>query len=183
MKYKDSSTTLRKNETGFVDNKFVSTNAEGYNILKIKIRNQRMPTIGDKFSSRHGQKGTVGIVYKQEDIPYTKDGIVPDIIVNPHAIPSRMTIAQLMECILGKACVNYGYLGDGTAFNNVKVEDISNILMKSGYEKNGNEVLYNGINGEQINTDIFIGPTYYQKLKHMSQDVKYTAVQVDQLYK
>ena len=105
------------------------------------------------------------MTYPQEDMPFTKDGIVPDIVINPHAIPSRMTIAQLIECILGKSCALLGYEGDGTGFNNTNVDDIIRILQSQGFDGTGNEVLYGGINGEQMKTSIFI--TYYQKLKHM----------------
>ena len=168
--YKDNSTSLRKNENGYVDGNYITTNSDGYRICKMKIRSFRFPEIGDKFSSRHGQKGTVGMVYNQEDMPFTKDGIVPDIIINPHAIPSRMTIAQLIECILGKVCCETGNVGDGTAFNKVVVEDIAKMLQSAGHEKYGNEVLYNGFTGEQLHTQIFMGPTYYQRLKHMSGD-------------
>jgi len=111
------------------------------------------------------------MIYRQEDMPYTKDGIVPDIIVNPHAIPSRMTIAQLMECVLGKACVSIGGYGDGTPFMNTDIKHIGNALEHNcGFESNGNEVLYNGITGKQMDVSIFIGPTYYQRLKHMVED-------------
>jgi DNA-directed RNA polymerase II subunit RPB2 len=111
------------------------------------------------------------MIYTQEDMPFTQDGIVPDIIINPHAIPSRMTIGQIMECILGKACVfNGNQFGDSTPFTDLKVEDISSILEEHNVERYGNEVLYNPITGEQIKTSIFIGPTYYQRLKHMVSD-------------
>ena len=110
------------------------------------------------------------MVYPEEDMPFTKDGIKPDLIMNHHAVPSRMTIAQLIECILGKTCSQLGCLGDATAFNRVNVNNISNILESQGFEGKGNEVLYNGFNGEQMKTSIFFGPTYYQKLKHMSGD-------------
>ena len=169
-KFIDSSTSVKTNESGFIDDNYLNTNGDGYKFCKVRIRNSRVPYIGDKFSSRHGQKGTIGMIFNQADMPYTKDGIVPDIIVNPHAIPSRMTIAQLMECILGKSCLLGGYQGDGTVFNNINVNDISNILEQFNYEKYGNEVLYNGFTGEQLKTSIFIGPTYYQRLKHMTED-------------
>jgi DNA-directed RNA polymerase beta subunit len=177
IQYKDNSTSMKNNESGFIDKNgasdkyFTNTNGDGYNFAKVRIRSDRTPTIGDKFSSRHGQKGTCGMMYRQEDMPFTADGIVPDIIVNPHAIPSRMTIGQLMECIMGKACAHMGTFGYGTAFNGTNVEDIANLLEnKCGMERYGNEILYNSRTGEQIHTEIFIGPTYYQRLKHMVQD-------------
>jgi len=169
-KFIDSSTCVKSNESGYIDDNYINTNGDGYKFCKVRIRNSRVPLIGDKFSSRHGQKGTIGMVFNQADLPFTKDGIVPDIIINPHAIPSRMTIAQLMECILGKSCLIGGYQGDGTVFNNISVNNISNILEGFNYEKNGNEVLYNGFTGEQLKTTIYIGPTYYQRLKHMTED-------------
>ena len=168
--YKDNSTTLRRNEKGYVDKNYITTNGDGYKICKTRIRSFRKPQIGDKFSSRHGQKGTVGMIYKSEDMPFSSNGIVPDIIINPHAIPSRMTIAQLIECILGKVCCETGNIGDGTAFNKIVVKKITEMLLKAGHEMNGNEILYNGFTGEQMKTSIFIGPTYYQRLKHMSGD-------------
>ena len=121
-------------------------------------------------NSRSAQKGTIGMVYNHQDMPFTKDGISPDIIMNPHAIPSRMTIGQLMECIMGKACCHIGAAGDSTPFTDCSVESIANVLSKSGFEKYGNEILYNGRTGEQMKTEIFIGPTYYQRLKHMVSD-------------
>jgi len=169
-KYRDCSTCIRNNETGYIDNNYIDRNGEGYRFAKTKLRSIRIPEIGDKLSSRHGQKGTIGMTYQQKDMPFTKDGITPDIIINPHAIPSRMTIAQLIECILGKACSLLGYEGDGTGFNNTNVNNIIDILQSCGYEGMGNEVLYSGITGEQLKTKIFMGPTYYQKLKHMSCD-------------
>ena len=169
-KYRDCSTSIRSNETGYLDENYIDRNSEGYRFAKTKLRSIRIPEIGDKLSSRHGQKGTIGMTYQQQDMPFTKDGITPDIIINPHAIPSRMTIAQLIECILGKACSILGYEGDGTGFNNTNVNDVIDILQSCGYEGMGNEVLYSGITGEQLKTKIFMGPTYYQKLKHMSSD-------------
>jgi DNA-directed RNA polymerase beta subunit len=121
-------------------------------------------------NSRSAQKGTCGMLYEQADMPFTKDGISPDIIMNPHAIPSRMTMGQLLECVMGKACCFLGNYGDATPFNELHIEDIADILQKCGMERYGNEVMYNSRTGEQINTDIFIGPTYYQRLKHMTID-------------
>ena len=177
IQYKDNSTSMKNNESGFIDKNgandkyFTNTNGDGYNFAKIRVRSDRTPTIGDKVSSRHGQKGTCGMMYRQEDMPFTAEGLVPDIIVNPHAIPSRMTIGQLMECIMGKACAHMGTFGYGTAFNGTNVEEIADILEnKCGMERYGNEIMYNSRTGEQIHTEIFIGPTYYQRLKHMTAD-------------
>lgn len=122
-------------------------------------------------NSRHGQKGSLGIVYTSDEMPFTKNGIVPDIIINPHAIPSRMTIGQLLECLMGKVGAELGCIGDGSPFGKIRVETLSEILEKKcGYERHGNEIMYNGNTGEQIETDIFIGPTFYQRLKHMVDD-------------
>lgn len=125
-------------------------------------------------SSRHGQKGTVGMLYRQEDMPFNKDGISPDIIINPHCIPSRMTIAQLMECIMGKACALQGTYGDATPFTDLSIDDISKELEHAGVECFGNEVMYNSRTGEQIPCLIFMGPTYYQRLKHMTDDKQHS---------
>ena len=169
-KYRDSSVSIKNNENGYIDSNYIDTNGDGYKFCKVRIRSSRIPDIGDKFSSRHGQKGTIGMVYREQDMPFSKDGIVPDIIINPHAIPSRMTIAQLLECVVGKSCAMGGYMGDGTAFNHNDISSISKGLESFGFEGHGNEVLYNGATGEQMNTSIYMGPTYYQKLKHMSGD-------------
>ncbi len=169
-KYKDTSICIKNNESGYIDKNYIDTNGSGFKFCKVRIRSIKLPEIGDKFSSRHGQKGTVGMVLEQCDMPFTKDGITPDIIINPHAIPSRMTVAQLLECLLGKTCSLSGYNGDSTAFNEKNTNNISKILENLGFEGKCNEVLYNGINGEQIHTSIFMGPTYYQRLKHMSSD-------------
>ena len=168
--YRDSSTFLKSNETGYIDKIYVNRNGDGHKFCKVRVRSIRVPKIGDKFSSRHGQKGTCGMLLPEEDMPFTKDGIRPDIIVNPHAIPSRMTIAQLIECILGKVATLQGGYGDGTPFNDTSVDKIMEALEKHNFEGSGNEVLYNGFNGKQLKTKIFIGPTYYQRLKHMVED-------------
>lgn len=122
-------------------------------------------------SSRHGQKGTMGMILNPEDMPQTADGVTPDMIINPHCIPSRMTIAQLMETLLGKMCCKAGALGDGTPFNGASVEQITRIMRDEyGLEPHGNEILYNGYTGRMMETSIFIGPCYYQRLRHCSAD-------------
>ena len=168
--FRDCSIALRSNENGYIDKVSINRNSEGHRFCKVRVRSQRIPTVGDKFSSRHGQKGTVGMVYQQQDMPYTKDGIVPDLIMNPHAVPSRMTIAQLIECVMGKACVNLGGFGNGTPFVECNLENITQVLEGFGFNKHGNEILYNGRTGKQMNVSIFMGPTYYQRLKHLVDD-------------
>jgi len=167
---RDCSTSMKANENGIVDNVLISTTKEGYRFTKVRIRNVRVPQVGDKFASRHGQKGTIGMTYRQEDMPFTVEGIVPDIIVNPHAIPSRMTIAQLIECLLGKVVVFQGCEGDATPFTDVTVEDISTRLHAMGYQKFGNEHLFQGHTGRPMCARVFIGPTFYQRLKHLVDD-------------
>jgi hypothetical protein len=139
-------------------------------VCKVRFRKVRRAELGDKLCSRHGQKGVIGMIIPAEDMPFTKDGIVPDIIINPHAIPSRMTIGHLVECIFAKVCTLEGALGDGSVFIPVDYEKLGSDLEKFKFEKNGNEVLYNGKTGRQIDTEIFIGPTYYLRLKHMVAD-------------
>jgi hypothetical protein len=170
ISYQDSSLTMKTNDDGYIDMNYKGINSDGYGFCKVRIRKNRKPEIGDKCASCSAQKGTIGMTYKHQDMPYTKDGIVPDIIMNPHAIPSRMTIAQLMECIMGKAGCHIGAFGDSTPYNDCTVEDIAKVLEMSGMERYGNEIMYNGRTGEQIRTEIFIGPTYYQRLKHMVTD-------------
>jgi DNA-directed RNA polymerase II subunit RPB2 len=138
----------------------------------VRIREERFPSIGDKFCSRCGQKGTVGLIIPEKDMPFTKDGLRPDIIINPHAIPTRMTIGQLIESLMGKACVLHGGFGNCTAYTNngTKHESFGSILTEYGYHSSGTEVLYNGMTGEQVKSDIYIGPTYYMRLKQMVKD-------------
>ena len=164
------STALRPNESGFIDKVMISRNGDGYKFVKIRVRSNRRPTIGDKHSSRHGQKGTIGIVYSQEDMPFTKDGIVPDIIMNPHAVPSRMTIGQVVECITGKAACLVNMFGDATSFTDKNLDKIGDTLENVGFHRHGEELLYSGRTGEQLKVNIYIGPTYYQRLKHMVDD-------------
>jgi len=168
--YQDNSSCMKANDDGHIDLNYTGVNSEGYKFCKIRVRKNRKPEIGDKLASKSAQKGTIGMIYKHQDMPFTKNGIVPDIIMNPHAIPSRMTMGQLMECIMGKACCHIGAEGDSTPFTDCSVESIAKVLEMSGYERHGNEIMYNGRTGEQIKTEIFIGPTYYQRLKHMVSD-------------
>lgn len=169
--YKDSGTIFKSNIPGTIDRVFSGLlNNDGYPILKGRIRVERIPKIGDKFSSRHGQKGTIGNLKHSADMPFTESGIVPDIIINPNAIPKRMTVGQLIETLLGKICTLQGQLGDGTPYGHIDVNDINKELIARGYQPWGNEILYNGMTGEQIEVMIFIGPMYYQRLKHMVDD-------------
>jgi DNA-directed RNA polymerase II subunit RPB2 len=167
---KDCSLSMKSTEAGHVDQVLLTTNDQGLRFVKVRIRSVRTPQIGDKFSSRHGQKGTCGMTYTQEDMPFTAEGISPDIIVNPHAIPSRMTIGHLVECLMGKVASLQGMEGDATPFTDVTVENISNMLHDLGYQRRGNEVCYNGHTGRQMGAMLFLGPTYYQRLKHTVDD-------------
>ncbi|KAI9892797.1 MAG: DNA-dependent RNA polymerase II [Vezdaea aestivalis] len=167
---RDTSTPLRSTESGIVDQVVMSTNADGLRFVKVRVRTTKIPQIGDKFASRHGQKGTVGITYRQEDMPFTRDGIVPDIIINPHAIPSRMTIAHLIECQLSKVSSLRGFEGDATPFTEVTVDSVSRLLGEHGYQSRGFEIMYNAHTGQKLRAQVFLGPTYYQRLRHMVDD-------------
>ena len=170
--YSDASVFTKKGQLGFVDKAFMTEQEEGKRLVKVRIREERLPAIGDKLCSRAGQKGTIGIIIPEADMPFTADGVKPDILVNPHALPSRMTIGQLVECLMGKACTLYGAYGNCTAFENKgpKHKIFGDMLTKQGFHSSGTEVLYNGMTGEQIESNIFIGPTYYLRLKHMVKD-------------
>ena len=168
----DDSVKPKKGQLGFVDKSFITQGEEGFNIAKVRIREERIPAIGDKMASRAGQKGTLGLIIPEEDMPFAPDGTRPDLIINPHAIPSRMTIGQIMESLFGKVCTSYGAFGDCTAFQ-IKGSNYSTyapLLVETGFNSTGNQVLYNGMTGDQIKADIYIGPTYYMRLKHMVKD-------------
>jgi DNA-directed RNA polymerase II subunit RPB2 len=170
--YKDISMMTDVNHYGVVDRVFVEktvpTNPE--RICKVRFRKVRRPEPGNKFCSAHGQKGVIGMILEQENMPFTKDGIVPDLIINPHALPSRMTMGHLIETVFAKLCCMKGCYGDGTVFIPFDKDKVFDELEKHNYEKYGNEILYDGRTGRQIDTDIFIGPIYYYQLKHMVVD-------------
>ena len=166
----DCSLVLRKPEVSHVDKIVMTTNSQGYKMVKIRLRYQRIPIIGDKFATRQSQKGTVGMTYRQEDMPYTLQGIVPDVILNVHCLPSRMTINTILEILLSKSGVLEGKFQDGTSFQQVDTKHIENVLTEYGYERHGEETMHNGFTGEMFKAKIFIGPIYYQRLKHMVTD-------------
>jgi DNA-directed RNA polymerase II subunit RPB2 len=175
IKFEDQSKSVRTaGEEIHIDDNVTCRNGDGYPCAKVRMRTFRKPCIGDKFSSRHGQKGTVGLIIPECDMPYTRNGLKPDIIINPHAIPSRMTIGQLKETLLGKVLVHLGMFGDGTSFGELDVKTIATQLQKLGYESYGNEIMYDGLSGEQFNASIFIGPVFYQRLKHMVNDKQHS---------
>ena len=170
--WSDDSVKPKKGQLGFVDKSFITQGEEGFNVAKVRVREERVPAIGDKMASRAGQKGTIGLIIPEEDMPFTADGIRPDLIINPHAIPSRMTIGQIIESLFGKVCTSYGAFGDCTAFQ-VKGSNYTTyapMLVEAGFNSSGNQILYNGMTGEQLESDIYIGPTYYMRLKHMVKD-------------
>ena len=168
--WKDNSTTMKNNEYGVVDMVRTGSNSEDYEMCKVRLRSTRIPQTGDKFSSRHAQKGTIGITLPQEDMPFSDTGIIPDLIMNPHAIPSRMTLGQLLECVHAKSAALKGKIVDGTPFTGIKYEDITDELGKLGYESTGYETMYCGLTGRRIKTKIFVGPIYYQRLRHLVED-------------
>lgn len=169
--YYDKSLVADKTVSGIIDKVYVYQDTENVKTCKLRLRKVKRPELGDKMASCHGQKGVVGMILPPENMPFNKDGIVPDIIVNPHAFPSRMTIGHLLECVLAKSCVANGMMVDATPFNHYDYTGLYEELeARFGMERYGNEIMYNGRTGEQIETEIFLGPTYYQRLKHMVSD-------------
>ena len=170
FQYKDLSTTHKSAEPCRVDAVWQDKNSDGYPFVKVRVVSERFPTIGDKFSSRHGQKGTVGMILDECDMPFTSSGLRPDIIMNPHAVPSRMTIAQLLETMYGRIGTRKGTVGDGTPYSHLQMEDLRDQLVELGLHPYGNEIMYNGMTGEMMEVEIFVGSTFYQRLKHMVID-------------
>ncbi len=157
-------------DPSYVDKVMISETEHGNQLIKCQTRQTRAPEVGDKFSSRHGQKGVVGIIAEQADMPFTDEGIVPDVIMNPHGFPSRMTVGKMLELVSGKAGVLSGNFEYGTAFGGSKLQDMSATLMDHGFSYSGKDYMTSGITGEPMPAYVFTGPIYYQKLKHMVQD-------------
>jgi DNA-directed RNA polymerase III subunit RPC2 len=163
MSYKGATSAI-------VDRVLLTTTTSDTPIVKVLMRQTRRPELGDKFSSRHGQKGVCGLIVPQEDMPFSDDGLCPDMVMNPHGFPSRMTVGKMLELVGGKAAVLDGQRRYGTAFGGDSFDSISTALVHAGYHYAGKELMTSGITGETQPSYVFFGPIYYQKLKHMVQD-------------
>lgn len=169
--YKDSSLVYKSGVDGVIEKIYTNIkNSDGYEMYNVRIRQERIPRTGDKFCSRHGQKGTIGKTLRAEDMPFTSQGIQPDIIINPCCIPSRMSIGQFMEALVSKSCALDGYIAQTTPFDKIDIDEITKSLKKHGYQEHGYETLYCGFTGKKMKSKIFICPTYYLRLKHLVQD-------------
>ena len=167
---RDTSIGVRPSETGVIDTVVMTQSNEGGKMYKIRARDMRIPEIGDKFASRHGQKGVMGILAKAEDLPYTAEGMSPDVLINPHAFPSRMTVGMMMESICGKAASFRGKRFDGSAFVGEKMDEVKKVMDAHDFKYSGKEIMYDGRTGKAFPVDVFIGVVYYQKLHHMVAD-------------
>jgi DNA-directed RNA polymerase beta subunit len=167
---KENSSAVRQEEKGTVDGVFITQDSEGNKIVQIRIRDLRIPELGDKFSTPHGQKGTIGFIAAEDDIPFSARGVKPDLIFNPHGIPSRMTVGYLLELLAGKVASLSGRIVDASAFSGTKLASLENQLKSLGFRYDGKEILYNGISGKKMAMKIYIGNMYYLKLKYMVAD-------------
>jgi len=167
---RDTSVGMRPSESGVIDTVVMTQSHEGGRMYKVRVRDMRLPEIGDKFASRHGQKGVLGLLANNEDLPYTSEGIVPDVLINPHAFPSRMTVGMFMESITGKAAAMRGTQFDGSAFVGEKIDDVKKVLGSAGFKYSGKEIMYDGRTGRAFPAEVFVGVVYYQKLHHMVAD-------------
>lgn len=167
---RDTSVSVRHGEKGIADRIFLTETTNGNKLVKVSVRDERIPEIGDKFASRHGQKGVIGLIVDGEDMPFTAEGIVPDLIFNPHSVPSRQTIGQLLETLAGKVGALQGRKIDASFFSDTNEDALRKTLKQSGLRSDGKETMYSGLTGEKFEVEIFIGPVYYQKLDHMVAD-------------